>query len=323
MTRRDALALLASTAAGWPSLARGQQARPVIGFIGITSQNAIAPRLAAFRAGLKENGFVEGQNLAIEYRYAQGQYDRSPALVADLLDKRVAVIVTAGGSPLPRAAMAATKTVPIVFTNGGDPVADGLVASLARPGGNATGATFFSGELVAKQFELLRELLPSARVIAILYPPDTTEDEQIARLRAAVRGGENFIPLVVGSVGDLDRIFATITERHCDAIIAGDPITNQNIGRVANFIAQNRIPGVFGIREFPAAGALMSYGASIDDTYRQVGIYAGRILKGAKPSDLPVVQPTKFELVINLKTAKALGLTIPPTLLARANEVIE
>jgi len=324
MNRRDLIIMLGGAAVSWPLGVRAQPAAmPVIGFIGLTSANAIERRLVAFRAGLKEAGFVEGESVTIEYRYAGGQFDRASALVAELLERHVDVIVTAGSTPLPRAAMAATKTVPIVFTNGGDPVGDGLVASLARPGGNATGATFYSGQLEAKQFELLRELAPSAKVIVVTNPPVTTSEEQVRVIREAARNGEEIVPITVSAVSELEGVFATILQRRADAAIIGDPISNQQVQRVAAFTTQNRIPVISGLRELTAAGCLMSYGASIDDTYRQVGIYAGRILKGAKPADLPVMQPTRFEFVINLKTAKALGITITPTLLARADEVIE
>src|SRR5665213_268360 len=321
MNRRDLIIMLGGAAVSWPLGVRSQPASmPFIGSIGLTSANAIERRLVAFRAGLKEAGFVEGESVTIEYRYAGGQFDRASALVAELLERHVDVIVTAGSTPLPRAAMAATKTVPIVFTNGGDPVADGLVASLARPGGNATGATFYSGLLLAKQLELLRELVPSMKVIAVTNPPVGTSDEQKRLLREAARSGEEIVPITVSAVSELEGVFATILQHRADAAIMADPISNQQIERLVAFTTQNRLPVISGLREITAAGCLMSYGSSIDDTYRQVGVYAGRILKGAKPADLPVVQPTRFELVINLTTAKALGLPIPPTLLARADE---
>ncbi len=248
VSRRSLLAILGGTAAFSPFSARSQQsARPVIGFIGLSTPHAIATRLTAFRAGLSENGYVEGETVTIEYRYAEGQFDRAPALVAELLARNVTVIVTAGSTPLPRAAMAATKTVPIVFTHGGDPVADGLVASLARPGGNLTGATFYSGELEAKQFELLSELVPVIRVIAVTNPPGATNAEQVKQLRAAMNKGEDVFPISVTSIGDLDGAFATILQHRVDAAIVGDPFSNQQIDRVVAFAAQNRIPAIYGI----------------------------------------------------------------------------
>jgi len=318
--RRDLVTMIGCAAVAWPQATPAQVHLPIIGFVGLTSANAIEPRLAAFRAGLKENGFVEGLSIDVEYRYADGQISRMPALVAELLRQSVSAVITAPGTP---AALEAARTTPVVFTTGSDPVADGLVPSLSRPGGHATGATFYSALLQAKQFELLRELVPDMKVTAVMSLPATSSDKQFELLQSAARAGDEIVRLDLEAAIKLDALFATIRQRRADAMIVNNPVANQQIDRVVAFAAENRIPTIYGIREFPAAGGLMSYGASINDTYRQVGVYAGRILRGTDPSDLPVVQPTKFELVINLKTAKALGLTIPPTLLARADEVIE
>ena len=323
MRRRDLIAILGGAAA-WPRAVCAQQsAVPVIGFLGLRS---IGPRIAAFQDGLKENGYVDGQNLKIEYRWAQEQSDRVPALATELIRLHVAAIIAPGTA---RAAMAATQTIPIVFTTAGDPVAAGFVASLAHPGGNVTGATFYSRLLMAKQLELLSQLAPKASVIGTLLNPAGPDYQVTSKVvqhaqDAANKLGMRIVTAEARATSEFDAAFASLVQQHADTLTCcSDPLFNQQIERMVALAAQYAIPAIYGGREFPAAGGLVSYGASINDTYRQVGIYAGRILKGAKPGDLPVVQPTKFELVINLKTAKALRLTIPPTLLVRADEVIE
>jgi putative ABC transport system substrate-binding protein len=325
MRRRDFIAGIGvATGAAVHSVWAQQPATRTIGFIGATSAEAIEPRLAAFRAGLKEAGFAEGKDVNVAYRFAGGNLGAAPALVQELLANHVDAIVTAGGPPLAKAAMDATKTVPIVFTTASDPVADGLVTSLARPAGNATGATFYSGQLEAKQYELVREVVPNAKTVAVTALPLKTVDEALQQLQhVASSNGGDVIELTITKADQLDSVLMALVQRHADAVIIDDLISNQNIPTVLAFLDAHRVPAIFGIREFTAGGGLMSYGASIDETYRQVGVYTGRILKGASPHDLPVVQPTKFDLAINLKTAKTLGLTIPTTLLATADEVIE
>ena len=282
--------------------------------------------MAAFRQGLSETGYVEGQNVAIEYRWAEGRYDRLPALAADLVGRKVDVIVTSGGDPAALAAKNATSTIPIVFTVGGDPVAAGLVASLARPGGNLTGVSILAVELMPKRLELLSELVPQARVIALLVNPNNPNAERIMRdvQEAARAKGVQLHILKAGTESEIDAAFASLVQLQAGALVVGaDPFFNSRREQLVALAARHAVPAIYEWREFAAAGGLISYGASLTAAYRQVGIYAGKILKGAKPADLPVQQPTTFELVVNLKTAKALGLTVPPSILARADEVIE
>jgi putative ABC transport system substrate-binding protein len=308
--------------------ARAQQAGklPTIGFLRTTSLADAAHLAAAFRQGLKETGFDVDQNVAIEYRFAENQPDRLPALVADLLGRQVAILVASGGDVAPRAAKAATSAIPILFAMGGDPIAAGLVASLNRPGGNVTGVVFFSGALGMKRLELLRELVPAATTIGLLVTPNSPETEAERRdIEAAAQAtGCQLVILEAGSEHDLDTAFATLVQRDAGALLVGSgPFFNSNRERLVALAARRALPASYSLREYAVAGGLMTYGASITDAYRQLGIYAGQILKGNKPADLPVMRATKFELVINLKTARALGLEIPPTLLARADEVIE
>jgi ABC-type uncharacterized transport system substrate-binding protein len=325
--RREFITLLGGAAAPWPLVARAQQpAMPVVGFLGTASAGPFAHLVAGLRRGLQETGFIEGRNVAIEYRWAEGQYDRVPALAADLVRREVAVIVTVGGEPSVAAAKAATATIPIVFNTGTDPVKLGLVASLARPGGNLTGVNIFTTELTEKRLGLLRDLVPAAPTIAVLLNPNfPAAAANVREAEAAARAiGKQVVIFNASSDAEIETAFANIVQAQCRALLVGaDPFFNSRRGLIVALAARHAIPAIYEWREFVEVGGLISYGTSLVEAYRQQGIYAGRILKGEKPADLPVVQLSKFELVINLNTGKALGLVIPPSVLALANEVIE
>src|SRR5262245_17377708 len=322
--RRGFIALIGGAAA-WPIAAQTQSAMPIIGFLNSASPDGFAPYVAAFRQGLSETGYVEGRSAAIEYRWAEGHTDRLPALAADLVRHQVSVIAAAGASSS-LAAKAATTTIPIVFSAAIDPVAAGLVVSLSRPAGNVTGVTNLGVELLQKQVEMLHEVVPMATTVAGLVNPTFPGSEAEARdlLAAARKLGLELHVVYASSERDFDTAFETMVRLGATALVIGvDPFFLSQRDQIAALAIRYAMPAIFYLREFVAAGALMSYGPSLTDAYRQVGIYAGRILKGEKPADLPVLQPSKFELVINLKTAKALGLNVPWFLQQRADEVIE
>jgi len=327
MRRRDLiLTLFGGIATTWP-LAAGAQvaAMPVVGFLNSASPEAWAPYLAAFREGLRESGYVEGRNVALEFRWAGSRYERLPSLAADLVERRVAMIAATGGVASVRAAVTATQTIPIVFTIGGDPVGLGLVASLGRPGGNATGVSIVSRYLMPKRLELLRDLIPTATTIALMMNPDNPASAELPTVEAAIRAqGQRLLVIEAGTENDIARAFASFAARRPDALlVSADPFFEVQREQLAALAARHSVPAMYGWREYVEAGGLISYGSSLTDSYRQAGSYAGKVLSGAKPANLPVQEPTKFELVINARAAKALGLTIPPTLLARADEVIE
>jgi ABC-type uncharacterized transport system substrate-binding protein len=326
MRRRTFIRLLGGAAVAWPLAARAQQpAMPVIGFLISASPDTYAPMVAAFRQGLKETGYIEGQNVAIEYRWAEGQFDRLPAMAADLV-RRNATVIAALGPPAALAAKAATSTIPIVFVTGSDPVQAGLVASLNRPGGNVTGVYLLLIGLEGKRLGLLRDLVPHVKLTGLLINPRSPDSEAQSRaLQAAARGvGQQILVVEAGSDGEFDAAFAALAQRQAGAlVVAADIFFTARRERIVALVARLAIPAIYELREFAVAGGLMSYGTSLLDGYYQNGVYVGRILKGAKASDLPVLQSTKFEFVINLKTAKALGLEVPPGLSATADEVIE
>ena len=327
MRRREFLHILCGTAVVWPLAARAQQpAMPVIGFLSGRSPQESAAVVGAFRQGLGETGYFEGKNVTIEYRWAEGRYDRLPALAAELVDRQVAVIAaTGGGESSGRAAKAATSTIPIVFTAGGDPVQLGLVASLNKPGGNVTGVTFIFAELGVKRLEILRQFAPNAPAIAILINPNYAPAlDEVRDVQAAARSlGLQINVLNAIDESQIDTAFATVAQQRATLIVGTDPFLLGQRDQIVRLAARYAVPAIYFSREFVEAGGLMSYGPSIANGYRQAGVYTGRILSGAKPAELPVLQPTNYLLLINLKTAKALSIEVPPTLLALADEVIE
>ena len=327
MDRWTFIGSLACLPLAMPPAAVAQQATmPIIGFLSSRSPDEASHVITAFRQGLNETGYVEGKNVAIEFRWAQGHFDRLPTMAADLVRRHVAILVATGGPNSALAAKAATSTIPIVFTMGGDPVAAGIVASLGHPGGNVTGVSFLGVELMAKRLELLHELVPKASVIAFIVNPNTSTAElQTRNMREAARAfGQELRVLRAGTDGEIDAAFATFAQLRPGAVLVGtDAFFYDRRKQFAALAARYAAPASFDLREFVTTGGLMSYGPSISEAFHQAGIYAGKILNGAKPSDMPVLQPTKFELVINRKTAMALGLTIPQSVLLRADEVIQ
>ena len=325
MRRREFITLLGGAAAAWPLSARAQQsAMPVVGFLRSTPSAPFAHIVTAFRRGLSEAGFIEGQNVAIEQRWTEGENDRLPALVADLIRRKTTVIVT--NYPGALASKAATTTIPIVFATGSDPVRDGLVASLNRPGGNLTGVVFITSPLGAKRLELLRQLAPKATTVAMLVNPNTgeTEAERTDVQSAAQALGQHLVVFDVTSTRDIEAAFATFLERGASGLLVGTgPFLTSHREQIVALAARHGVPSIYALREFVSIGGLMSYGSSISDAYRQAGIYTGRILKGEKPADLPVMQSTKFEFVLNVRTARSLGVEVSDRLLALADEVIE
>ena len=328
MRRRVFIGLVGGVAVTWPLLLHAQQSLlPVIGFLDSRSPDALTERLRGFRLGLKDTGYFEGENVTIEYRWAENQFDRLPALATDLVHRQVAVIATSGGTAAAFAAKAATTTIPVVFTSAEDPVRQGLVASLARPGGNLTGINFFNVELAAKQLELLRELVPAATRIGVLVNPASAlnTESTLRDVESAARSMKLQIQVLNARTSrEIDAVFATFVRERPDALFVNtDPFLNVRRVQLALLAGRLGIPAIYSGREYAEAGGLISYGSDITDAYRQMGVYVGRILKGAKPMDMPVAQASKFELVINAQTARMLGISIPPSLLARADEVIE
>jgi putative ABC transport system substrate-binding protein len=325
MRRREFITLLGATAT-WPFSARAQQTMPVIGFLGVSSPDSYAPRLVAFHQGLNESGYVEGQNAIIEYRWANDRYDQLSELAVDLVRRKVTVIAIGGGGAAAFAAKAATSTIPIVFATGGDPIELGLVASLTRPAGNITGVSFLTSTLVAKQFEVLHEIVPNAGVVGILVnPANPLAKIEIRNVQAAADSlGQKLLVVEVAAESELERAFTTFVQQRVGALLVlPDVVFYGRRNPIVAAAARHLIPAIYPSREFAAAGGLVSYGTSIDDAYRLVGVYVGRILKGEKPADLPVQQSVKVELVINFKTARMLGISIPLPLSGRADEVIE
>jgi putative ABC transport system substrate-binding protein len=327
LKRREFVTLLGGAAAAWPLAARAQQAAvPVIGYLGAQSPAAFASRVTAFRQGLGETGYVEGRNVAIEFRWAEGQHDRLPALAAELVARRVAVIVAPGGAPAAIAAKSVTTTIPIVFEMGADPIAMGLVTSLNRPGGNLTGVSSLNVEVTPKRLEILREAIPTATVVAVLLNPTSpTADSQLRNLQEAARAlGLQLHVLRATSARDFDAVFASLLQLRANGlVVASDTFFATHSEQLAALTARHAVPAIHQSRDFTLAGGLMSYGGSFVESHRQAGVYTGRVLKGDKPADLPVQQVTKVELLINLKTAKALGVTFPLALSGRADQVIE
>jgi putative tryptophan/tyrosine transport system substrate-binding protein len=325
MRRREFIAGIGGVAT-WPLVVRAQQPQvPVVGFLNGGTESGRSPFLGAFRQGLGEQGYIEGRNVGILFRWADYQYDRLPALAADLVGRRVAVIVATTGAAAALAAKAATTTIPIVFEIASDPVALGLVASLNRPGGNITGGTFLAAQLIAKRLEVLHQAVPAAATIAYLINPNTPDDGRISDAEAAARVlGVRLLILKATNPGEIETAFANLVQKRIGAVLAdSDPLFSGQRDQIAALAARHTVPAISHVREFVEGGGLMSYGANVGDTLRLAGIYTGRILKGEKPGDLPVQQSAKVELIINLKTAKALGITFPLTLLGRADEVIE
>jgi putative ABC transport system substrate-binding protein len=323
--RRAFITLLGGAAVAWPLGARAQQAIPVIGFLNGQSLEQWADQVAAVRKGLSETGYAEGRNLAIEFRFAENRPDRLPALAADLVRRQVQVIVASGGDAAARAAMAATSTIPIASSFGGDPVENGFVASFNRPGGNITGVSLLNVELVGKQFEVLRSALPGVMMVGVLANPKNPNTNRLLRAAeaAAPKLGLNLHMLIAENDGEVESAFAAGSQSAGALVVVGDPSFTARRSRLVELAARHRIPTMYYQRGFPDVGGLMSYGSSRTEDYRQLGAYAGKILAGTKPADLPIMQPSKLELVINLKTAKTLGLEVPLTLLALADEVIE
>jgi putative ABC transport system substrate-binding protein len=329
MMRREFITLISGAAAGWPLAARAQQpAKPLIGFLSGRSPDDSEYLLAAFRRGLAQDGFVEGQNVAIEYRWARGDYSRLPELAADLVKRSVDVLVGVGGDQSARAAKAATSTIPVVFGMGGDPVAAGMVASLNRPGGNVTGVTVLASQIMSKRLGLLRELLPESAILGVLLNPKGTAIGAATVLRdleaAAQTIGQRVSLSYASNDAELDIAFAALVQQGVGGLlVAPDPYFDTQRARIISLALHNRLPALYQFREYAVAGGLLSYGVDLTEAYRQFGIYAAKILKGARPADLPVQQVVKFELVINLKTAKAMGFEFPPKFSALADEVIE